>query len=263
MVKIIHQIWFDFKNNNKIEELTTYKILKDQLLRSNSDHIYILWSLNDAIKFVKDYYPWYLPVLTCETNRNIIKCDFFRYLAIYHFGGIYLDLDYMIFQNLNKLLCKYQESDIILTKESVNSIEVHNTLHNGFLISRNPKEIFFKNLCDIILAKIEKYNMHTISEQDVYYFSGTKLICEEWKKIQNESKISILPFNLVCNHYFYNKADKTKRLYSQDTENLTIKSNCDWLFLTIEEALSERENIIKNEGYGVIVLLNSKGSLWK
>lgn len=268
MTKVIHQIWFDFKGDTKMEDKNTYKLLKDQLFRSNSDHIYILWNLNEAMKFVSQYYPWYLPILTCETNRNIIKCDFFRYLVIYHFGGIYLDLDFMIFQNLNSILDKYDDSDIILTKESVNSVEVHNTLHNGFLISRKPKEEFFKNLCDVILLKISKYDMNTILEQDVYFFSGTKLIYNEWCKYTNiqsksKSKIQILPFNVVCNHYFLNKSDNIKRLYNASNSNLTVNSHCEWVFLTINDALSEKNEILENGGYGVIVLLNNKGSLWK
>ena len=44
----------------------------------------------DIIKFIERVYPEYLEVFT-NLEYKIEQIDFFRYLAVYHYGGLYLD----------------------------------------------------------------------------------------------------------------------------------------------------------------------------
>ena len=48
---------------------------------------------------------WLFAPLT-KIAITIQKIDFFRYLAIYYYGGIYLDLDMDINVNFDQLYCK-------------------------------------------------------------------------------------------------------------------------------------------------------------
>ena len=65
----------------------------------------------DIIKFIERVYPEYLEVFT-NLEYKIEQIDFFRYLAVYHYGGLYLDLDMLIESNLDSILddptkCKF------------------------------------------------------------------------------------------------------------------------------------------------------------
>lgn len=258
-MKIIHQIWFQF-DNAKLDDSNERTILKDSITTVNSDYIYMMWDFQSALKFTEKYYPWYLDFMLIDTNRPIIKCDFFRYLVMYHFGGVYFDIDFMIIQNLDQLLFKKNSADIILTKESHNCVEVHKTLHNGFLFSRKPNHQFFKNLCDNIVEKSKTYDMLNIDESTVYTFTGTKFIYTNWLKDDNVSKIEILPFHILCNHWFINKNDK--EFYTQINSSYITSIQSRWCFLTISDVKAHQEQLIANGAFGVCIVMRHS-SYWK
>jgi len=95
--KIIIQTW---KNINIPDR---YKDLVESIKKYNPSYEYLLFTDDDIEKFLKKYYSDYyetylkLPVF-------IQKIDFFRYIAIYHYGGFYFDLDIECFKPLDPLL---------------------------------------------------------------------------------------------------------------------------------------------------------------
>lgn len=97
--KIIVQTW---KNKNIPFK---YKSLQKELLINNPDYEYLFFTDEDIDLFLKNEYPDYyitfnkLPIL-------IQKIDFFRYIAIYHYGGFYFDLDMECMEPLDDELLK-------------------------------------------------------------------------------------------------------------------------------------------------------------
>lgn len=85
--KIIHQTW----KTSEPPEKTFFCIKSWKYL--NPDYDYILWSDEDISSFVSKHYPEYENRIE-NFQLGIIKADFFRLLALYHFGGIYVDLDF-------------------------------------------------------------------------------------------------------------------------------------------------------------------------
>ena len=61
---------------------------------------YIHWTDETMRKFIVDHYPWFLQVYDGYWYE-IQRVDAFRYFALYHFGGIYLDMDIGLQQNLD------------------------------------------------------------------------------------------------------------------------------------------------------------------
>lgn len=57
-----------------------------------SDWKYSYHSAEDREKFIKEYYPEYLDLYRF-IKPGIYKADFWRYLVIYQFGGMYADMD--------------------------------------------------------------------------------------------------------------------------------------------------------------------------
>eukprot|EP00939_MAST-03C_sp_MAST-3C-sp1_P000622 g622.t1 len=54
---------------------------------------YIFFTDDDIVRFVRDTFPDIYAAVFVKLRRKIEQIDLFRYLAVYHYGGLYLDLD--------------------------------------------------------------------------------------------------------------------------------------------------------------------------
>jgi inositol phosphorylceramide mannosyltransferase catalytic subunit len=69
----------------------------------NPDYEYLFFNGTQVEEFVDREFPQYRA--TFDSFRfPIQRCDFFRYLAVYHYGGFYFDLDVLLASNLSALL---------------------------------------------------------------------------------------------------------------------------------------------------------------
>jgi inositol phosphorylceramide mannosyltransferase catalytic subunit len=68
----------------------------------NSDFEYIYFDDRDVEHFIYKEYPEYAAIFKAFPHR-IQRFDFFRYLAVYRFGGFYFDLDVLLARGINNL----------------------------------------------------------------------------------------------------------------------------------------------------------------
>jgi mannosyltransferase OCH1-like enzyme len=148
---------------------------------------YMFFDDDDVVKFMKstEYYETF-----CNLRGKIQQIDFFRYVAIYYYGGIYLDLDIEISRsfddiNLNKCLFPVEvknASDEILKSQFVPLV--------GNYAFYSPKgHPFLKKIIDNIVTqripdKIIEYAQknHTDDSRDVYvyYRTGPILVSQSY-----------------------------------------------------------------------------------
>lgn len=64
---------------------------------------YLFFDDDQIVSFLEENYPQYRSVFDSFPFR-IQKYDFFRYLAVYHYGGFYLDLDVFLARELTPLV---------------------------------------------------------------------------------------------------------------------------------------------------------------
>jgi len=82
----------------------------------NKDFAVIFWNMKKVKRLFDDY-----PKISKYKNiwhklpNHIQKCDMARYIILYIFGGLYIDLDFMCFKNLSPLLNK----ELILVREPI------------------------------------------------------------------------------------------------------------------------------------------------
>jgi mannosyltransferase OCH1-like enzyme len=69
----------------------------------NPDFEYLFFDDDRIEDFTNEHYPEYQSVFQ-SFRVPIQRYDFFRYLAVYHFGGFYLDLDVFLASSLSDLL---------------------------------------------------------------------------------------------------------------------------------------------------------------
>lgn len=197
--KIIHYIWFNFKNTLK-GEIIPQKYLNniEEVKQMNPTYKVYVWYESDANLLVKNkfsYFYKYFMILD-----PIEKVDSFKYILMYHFGGIYLDTDNICYKSLDDLLYKYKNYDIILSEEI--SVLKEISIANSILIS-----IPFHNLWLDVIQYIIKWNINKLKYIDqnmnVLFKTGPIMMFIISKLYKNDKKIIILPKD-----YLYDKSDK-------------------------------------------------------
>ncbi|KAL7746859.1 hypothetical protein RI367_007795 [Sorochytrium milnesiophthora] len=58
----------------------------------NPDHHVLLWTDDDMEEFFERFFPQWHPVLM-SLNKPVLRADYFRYMVLYTFGGVYADID--------------------------------------------------------------------------------------------------------------------------------------------------------------------------
>ena len=103
-----------FDNKNTIPKIIIQtwktKVIPDKykedvasVKKYNSDYKYLFFSDDDIEDFLKKNYPKYYETYS-KLPVKIQKIDFFRYIAVYHYGGFYFDLDITGMYPLKELL---------------------------------------------------------------------------------------------------------------------------------------------------------------
>ena len=127
--KIIHQT---YKSYDEIPERWKLSIKKWKLY--HPDWQYIFWSDHDIDQFMEENYKWFLPFYK-EYPTKIQRVDVARYFILYHFGGIYCDLDIIPKQNILPLLNNNIDNFLVETPNlgTTNSL-FGSKKHSSFLL---------------------------------------------------------------------------------------------------------------------------------
>jgi len=139
--KIIHQTWKDkHVPPNCIPLQRTW-------LTHHPDWEYRLWTDIDNRAFISQHYAWFLPIYD-SYPENIMRADAIRYFLLYHYGGLYVDLDFECLRPLDSLLIGKQvvialEPSEHLEKELVQQCSFKYLLCNALMASQ-PKHPFWE-----------------------------------------------------------------------------------------------------------------------
>lgn len=162
---IIHQMW----NNRSIPFLFQNWIRKWTLLHPNWE--YWFWTLDDVRLLIRSHYPEYL-LLYDEYPTMIHKADAARLFVIYHYGGLYIDLDAEPLKpfddwtfNYNCILTQETEAHpFILRDERIPS--VINTV-----MACKPKHPLFKALLESLQVYYDMYGKDFLRAAGAMYFN--------------------------------------------------------------------------------------------
>lgn len=107
--RILHQMWLDVKNPSCTEPPEKYKNLNyPQTFREKNPHWeFKFWNQDEIFRLFNDdpffknskYSKYFF-----ELEPIIRKCDFSRWAILYKYGGLYVDLDYICYKNLDPLI---------------------------------------------------------------------------------------------------------------------------------------------------------------
>lgn len=173
--KIIIQTW----KNSTIP--ARYSKLVDSIKQNNPDYKYLFFTDTDIETFLKINYPEYHQTYL-KLPIKIQRIDFFRYVAVYHYGGFYMDLDMNCLKPFDDLLkyncifpvdefiaeymCRLQRYKNICDKEQY-------FLLGQYAFAAAPRHPFIKNIIDIIHTNIDRYVKNVIYKDDDYVYKTT------------------------------------------------------------------------------------------
>jgi mannosyltransferase OCH1-like enzyme len=114
----------------------------NSIRKLNPDWEYTLMTDDDNLQFVKDHFPQYVSGYNALWYP-IMRADAIRYMYLYLYGGIYIDLDFICHKSFNELLKSVDTSnDIFLRRSFIGP-------SNDFLMSKPYEKFWLECLEDI------------------------------------------------------------------------------------------------------------------
>jgi len=95
--RILHQTW----KNDDVPE--SFRRMSVSWRRKHPEWEYIFWTDEMNRSFVERHYSFFLPVYE-GYPENIQRVDAVRYLTLYKYGGVYVDMDFECLANIEPLL---------------------------------------------------------------------------------------------------------------------------------------------------------------
>ena len=206
--KIIIQTWktksIPFKYKEDVISMKKY----------NKDYNFLFFSDDDIDHFLKEKYPEYYIVYN-KLPIKIQKIDYFRYVAVYHYGGFYFDLDITCMYPLDDLLnydCIFP-IDQHITRNKCNSPRLKDYCNKNMKIllgqyafGAKPQDPFIKLLIDTINNNIDNYINYYVNKYDannnnnklqyVYSSTGPDFVTDVYMNYKKKDNIHILEYEL-------------------------------------------------------------------
>ena len=107
--KVVYQTWYTRDFPPPIEQK------RKEMMDKNAEYSFVLFTDDEMDAFVNEQFPGEIADAYNKLNIIVAKADFWRYLVLYKYGGIYLDIDSFIEKPLCDLI--QEEDKAILSAE--------------------------------------------------------------------------------------------------------------------------------------------------
>lgn len=189
--KIIHQIWI--QGYDKIPVKFNENIQKIKKL--NPTWKYIIWDetsiinlLNNIPEFIEKYNSFqYLHQ----------KADFARYIILYLFGGVYIDIDATTVKSLDMFIDRFPTYDFIVSKNRINIFESYlvcrkkECINNGIIFCKKRNQIM-KQIINYILSNSYECGILTPKVVCITETTGPKMFTFIVNKNKKDTKMKIV-----------------------------------------------------------------------
>lgn len=189
--KIIHQLW---KDKDIPDHL---KLMQQSVLDHHSGYQYMFWTDKDLDGFLQVYYPGVWNFYTTGFEYIIQKIDFIRLLLVYHYGGIYIDLDSLCIKNIEDIL-GYPCSFVDTKKHESFSNKYYPLIMNNAFISAEKNNDFIKTILLNIInyqdpIDYKEYCSFNPLYTKILKSAGPLCITDSYLSYTNKSLVNLLP----------------------------------------------------------------------
>jgi len=200
--KIIHQTW----KNHKLTP--DYQKFVNSWKRLHPTWEYRFYDDDDCLKLVKTHFPQFLNAYN-SLPTPVMKADMFRYLVIYQFGGLYVDIDAEALKSLDDLLVGDAKMIVGVEIEFTNFSKlapIHKHFYHQYGINRQYTQYCFLSVpFNPILLEISKsiaknidINFHQNKQLNTIIKTGPGIFTQIIQKYKNKD----YPVKILGLEYF-------------------------------------------------------------
>ena len=184
--KIIHQVYEDLSGPPEF-----LRLLSKGWQEKNPDWEYMFWTKKEMEALVREF-PDFVDIYH-SFPYNIQRWDALRYLILYKYGGLYVDMDYECIRSINPILEKGTCFFGLEPKSHAKSFGLDVMVGNAFMAS-TPQNQFIEEIINEI--KGLKHKKDIIMDK-VMNTTGPLMITELYFKAKQKFQISLVPSELV------------------------------------------------------------------
>ena len=191
-----------------------FKECIDSLFKYNQNFKYLFFTDEDIYNFIETKMPQYKDKFY-SFERTIQRIDFFRYLAVYYYGGIYLDLDIVIERKLDELyenpgVCKFP-LEYVHINDPIITDQGYDHLIGNYAFYAPAGHPFIKKIIDNIMntrlnendiAKAKQSNGDSYEEVEIYCTTGPIMVTQSYIDMENKKDIYLLSSRPFRNERF-------------------------------------------------------------
>lgn len=180
---------------------------RNAMISLNPSYIYELYIDEDMDRFVDMYYSGIIAECYHKLNIIVSKVDFWRYLVLYKFGGIYLDMDSEIARPLDSLIRETDKAIITMEGNPYFFVQWCMMFEAGHPILKSVIEVVVDNIIN------NKY------PNDVHKMTGPSAFTEGIQKYHQSVFFGELLVNNMdrnCDKTYEVDAETSYRIYGVD-----------------------------------------------
>ena len=163
-------------------------------IKNDVNFTYKLWTDEDVEELIVKEYPWFTKTFK-SYSYDIQRIDVAKYFILYHYGGIYLDLDIQCKVDLSQILKKHSAYPIILAPTTPVGVAT------DLLITTAKNPFFFQLINDLNKTSSKWYIVPYIT---IMWTTGPMYVTNHVWDYQRQENILILEKELYQNIYFNN-----------------------------------------------------------
>lgn len=163
--KIIHQTWSD----DPLPQILKYIRDENIKLLKDKGYEFILWTDEMILKLINENYPNFYKIYN-SAKTGVQRGDIARLMIIYHYGGIYIDLDILILKDIENIIDFTKDRFNISLEPSEQTKYIYNTdtyICNAFFAS-NKNNRFLHNLLFSIPETIDLRGYNLFNKFDIF-----------------------------------------------------------------------------------------------
>ena len=188
--RIIHQTW-------KTHALPdNFKKWSQQCKKLHPTWQYFFWTDAMNREFILAHYPWFIRTYD-GYDIHIKRVDAVRYFWLYHYGGVYLDLDMVCIKAFDPLL----KTGKAIFGYQLEDVHGDGAVANAFMASP-PRHPLFRILID---------TLHTVQDEIVVKATGPTFLTDSIDRYWNKDDIVVHKMPVIYTHE-WNKKDAVLEL---------------------------------------------------
>ena len=202
--KIIHQT---YKDQNLPRD---YRDCQQQIQKLPPDWSYRFWSDDAMREFIKKEYPGYYDAFY-RLPRHIMRVDMFRYFLMYHFGGLYADLDYYMIRPFDLL-----DHHVVLPANREDPETKEPTCLGNCIFASEPGHPFWRVLMDTLHTIDRSRDIDPTVDSNVdgsVAGTGPKFVWDQWRKYTDNDSSIFVPRRMT-----FHPPTKRRASYIRDLE---------------------------------------------